>query len=549
MSVSDRLFEPPAQDLARINARLARLPVQLSVLIQRAGDALSLGKLPEAQAVLAQALAFAPGQPDVLRLYGLLLARLGNLRAALLNFEAALRAAPDDAMGYWQYAQVCEEAGDVASALRIREHAARHLPDSPTALADLGEHFVRHERPDEALPLLEQATRMGPGYAPAQLKLGNALVMCGRAREGAAAMRRALALEPGFGAAWIDLVNIKTEPLAEDELSRMREMLTSRSIHESERTAIGYALAAAIERRGEYAESLALLVEANARRKRELVAWNAEEFMAVERASDAAFSAPHARATNPRLGEEVIFIAGMPRSGTTLIEQILAAHPSVEGAGELQAVLQVLGGESARLTQRYPGWVKAAGADDWQRLGEHYLALTAPLREGRARFTDKMPGNWRAIGAIRAMLPGARIVIARRDPLENCWSCFKQYFTDGWHFTNDVDHLALFWRAFDRAATAWAAREPAHVRELSHERLTEAPEREIRALLEFCGLPFDPACLASHQVRRSVHTLSAAQVRQPIQRRAGIAAAYGPLLDPLRAALQLPSSGEPTVPV
>lgn len=537
VGVGERLFEPPAQDLAQINNRLAQLPRQLAALIQRAGDSLSLGDLSMAQSTLGQALALAPGQPDILRMYGLLLARVGNLKAAITNFEAALRAAPEDAMGYWQYAQVCEEAGDVASALRIREYAAQHLPDSPTALADLGDHLARHERPEDALPLLERATRMAPAYAPAQLKLGDALVACGRSREGAIAMRQALANEPAFGAAWLSLVNIKTAPLTADEVVQMRQLLSSREVDEGERTAIGYALAAALEQRGQYAKAYELLADANARRKREMVEWDANQFIAMEQAVGAAFTAPHAKAANLRLGEEAVFIVGMPRSGTTLIEHILAAHPQVQGAGELDAVRQVLIEESARLKSHYPAWVCGASPQDWQRLGERYLELTVAHRGTRERFTDKMPSNWRALGAIRAMLPGAHIVIARRDPLENCWSCFKQYFLEGWHFTNDIDHLALFWRAFDHAASAWAAHAPDKVREQGYERLTEAPEQEIRALLRFCDLPFDPACLEFHRARRSVHTLSAAQVREPIHRHAGTAAAYGPLLDPLRAAL------------
>jgi len=223
VGVNDRMFELPAPDLARINARVAQLPSPLPELIHRAGDALATNDLSGAQVLLGQALSLAPRQPDVLRLYGLLLARLGNLRAAIANFEAALHAAPDDVMGYWQYAQVCEEAGDVAAAWRLREQAVRCLPDSPMAWADLGEHLARHRHPDEALAPLERATRLAPDYAPAQLKLGDALVSCGRAEEGAAAMRRAIAAEPAFGAAWLNLVDIKTVPLAEDEAAVLGE--------------------------------------------------------------------------------------------------------------------------------------------------------------------------------------------------------------------------------------------------------------------------------------------------------------------------------------
>lgn len=537
MSVSDRMFSAPKPDLAKINARLAMLPPRLSATIEHAGNALAAGDLRTAQSLLARALQVAPAQPDVLRLYGLLLARLGNLQAAYANFQAALRAAPDDAMGYWQFAQVCEQAGDVASAWQLRERAVQVLPESPMAWADLGEHLARHQQPDRALAALERATRLAPDYPPAQLKLGDALVSCGRAEEGAAAMRKAIAIEPAFGAAWLNLVDIKTVPLSEDEVNQMRTLLNGGSIDESERTAIKFALGKACEDRGFYEEAFVLFADANSRRKREIGPWNIEQFQYRSLHAEEVFAGPFAVAEDLCLGEQLVFIVGMPRSGTTLVEQILASHPDVQGMGELGELAQVLTEESSRLKCRYPDWVPEASPQDWQRLGLRYLELTARFRGEHARFTDKMPNNWQAIGAIRAMLPGARILICRRDPLENCWSCFKQFFTSGWEFTYDIEQLGIFWKAFDRTAKEWTSSNPERIREQGYELLTEHPVDEIRSLLDFCGLSFDPACLAFHQSRRNVHTLSAAQVRRPMRRHAGTAAAYGAILDPLRLAL------------
>ena len=538
MSISDRMFRAPKPDLAKINARLAMLPPRLSATIEHAGNALAADDLRMAQSLLVHALQVAPAQPDVLRLYGLLLARLGNLQGAYANFRAALRAAPDDAMGYWQFAQVCEQAGDVANAWQLREQAVQVLPESPMAWADLGEHLARHQQPDLALEALERATRLAPDYPPALLKLGDALVSCGRAEEGAAAMRKAIALEPAFGAAWLNLVDIKTVPLSEQEVDQMRTLLNGQSIDESERTAIKFALGKACEDRGFYEEAFALLADANDRRKHEIRAWNIDQFQYRSLHAEAVFARPFAVAEDADLGEQLIFIVGMPRSGTTLVEQILASHPDVRGMGELGELAQVLTEESSRLQRHYPDWVSEASPQDWQRLGLRYLELTARFRGGhQARFTDKMPNNWQAIGAIRAMLPGARILICRRDPLENCWSCFKQFFTNGWEFTYDIEQLGIFWKAFDRAARKWVTRDPGRIREQGYELLTEQPADEIRSLLDFCGLSFDPACLAFHQSRRNVHTLSAAQVRQPMRRHAATAAAYGAILDPLRLAL------------
>lgn len=539
MGVNDRLFQAPAPDLAKINARLDRLPPSLAAMIRDAGNALATGDLRVAQSVLSRALALSRDQPDVLRLYGLLLARVGNLAAAVANFESAIRAAPDDAMGYWQYAQVCEEAGDVAGALRLREKAVQVLPDSPMAWADLGEHLSRHHETERALPIIERALALAPDYAPAQLKLGNTLLACGRTGEGAAAIRRAIAIEPAFGAAWLALVDIKTARVTDAEIVQMRELLGGTNISEGECTAIQFALGAAQEKRGRYPEAFELFSAGNARRKHEIGAWDARRFLDQARLTSQVFGARHSVAGDPQLGEEAMFIVGMPRSGTTLVEQVLAAHPQVNGAGELGELAQVLTEESSRLQRRFPEWVPGATPREWQRLGQRYLELTARYRDGHARFTDKMPNNWQALGAIRAMLPGARIVICRRDPVENCWSCFKQYFAHGWAFTCDFDHLGTFWKAFDHAATWWATHESEHIREQHYEALTETPETEIHALLEFCRLPFDEACLAPHDVRRNVHTLSAAQVREPVHRHRSTAASYEALLDPLRRALGL----------
>lgn len=538
MGISDRMFRAPAPDLAKINARLAALPPALRALILNAGEALVAGNLQAAHALLVRALAIGPGQPDVLRMYGVLLASAGNLPAAIANLEAAVNAAPDDAMGYWQFAQVCEQAGDAATAWHVRQKAVQRLPDSPMALADLGEHLARHQKPEAALPSLERATQLAPEYPPAQLKLGDALVACGRIAEGAAAMRRAIAAVPAFGAAWLNLVDIKTVLVTDDEAHQMRDVLRNGDIDQSERTAIEFALARVCEDRGAYGEAFDLFVSANARRKSEVGAWDSAQFADRVNRAEAVFAEPHATASDPTLGHETIFIVGMPRSGTTLVEQILASHERVQGLGELGELAQVLTEESSSRQQLYPDWGRVASAQDWQRLGERYLQLTEPRRDGHELFTDKMPNNWRALGAIRAMLPGARIVICRRDPLENCWSCFKQFFTSGWEFTYDMDHLAAFWKAFDRTASWWIARDAKCIREQGYEVLTEEPEREVRALLEFCGLPFDAACLEFHRGRRNVHTLSAGQVRQPMRRHAAIAAAYGTRLDPLRAALQ-----------
>jgi len=255
--------------------------------------------------------------------------------------------------------------------------------------------------------------------------------------------------------------------------------------------------------------------------------------------SDAALAATTAlpAPTDPELGREVIFIVGLPRSGSTLFEQILASHPDVEGASELPDLGEVIQSESVRRGQPYPQWIAQATAEDWQRLGRDYLQRTARWRARRPRFTDKMPDNWKHAGILRAMLPGATVIDVRRDRLETAWSCFRQQFYRLPDFSADLADIAVYLRGCERAMDTWRGRDPAHVRLHRYEALLADPEAGIRALLGDCGLAFDPACLAFHQSRRSVRTASAAQVRQPLRADTARAGRYGALLDPLRAAL------------
>jgi hypothetical protein len=270
---------------------------------------------------------------------------------------------------------------------------------------------------------------------------------------------------------------------------------------------------------------------------RALRPWHAAAFSAHVDEVVAAFGASAGEAAEPDLGREAIFIVGMPRSGSTLVEQILASHPRVEGGDELPDLMQVVREESARRSLPFPHWVATTAAADWSRLGRRYLALTARWRTRRPMFTDKNPYNWLLAGAALSMLPGARVIVTRRDPVETAWSCFQQLFPEGPAFTYAFDDIAAFIAAHDVAVRRWTERFPGRVRVQSYERLVADPESEVRELLAFCGLAFDPACLQFHSSGRAVRSASAAQVREPLRADTARSARYGSLLDPLRRAL------------
>jgi hypothetical protein len=331
---------------------------------------------------------------------------------------------------------------------------------------------------------------------------------------------------------------MKTRPLSEADREALAAQLKRTDLAEADRIAIGFALGKVNEDQGRHAEAFAALAEANARQRR-LAPWNAGAFHAyVEAVVAAGTGLPVA--PDPTVGEEAIFIVGVPRSGSTLFEQILAAHPQVEGASELPDLGEMLAEESARRGQPFPRWVPAAGAQDWQRLGRRYLERTARWRRRRPRFTDKLPENWLYAGVLAAMLPGARIIDVRRDALEAGWSCFKQQFYSLPHFACTLTDIAAYVRDYEVAMNRWQAADPARIRTQRYEALLAEPEAEVRALLAFCGLPYESACLDFHRTERAVRTPSAAQVRQPLSRDTARAERYGRLLDPLRLGLGRP---------
>jgi hypothetical protein len=211
----------------------------------------------------------------------------------------------------------------------------------------------------------------------------------------------------------------------------------------------------------------------------------------------------------------------------------------VEGTSELHDLGQVIMDECDRQRRPFTEWARSHTPGQWRALGQAYLERTARWRHRRPRFTDKMPANWMYVGAILAMLPQARVVICRRDPLETCLGCYRYIFTQH-PYTHDFDDLASHWRAFDRATKRWQKLFPGRVHVQEYETLVADPQGRIRALLDFCDLPFEESCLNFHATERRVATPSAAQVRQPIRRDTARADKYGALLDPLRAALGLP---------
>ncbi|MBS0515789.1 MAG: sulfotransferase [Proteobacteria bacterium] len=514
----------------------ATLPAVVTKALAEAADALRRNDAAAAERCLLRALALAPRHAQARRLLGSALVMQGRHAEAVASLREAIALQPDDALAHNSLGNALGRLGDTAGAVAAFARACALAADLAPLWYNHAKALCEDRRNEEALPVLEQATRLAPDNLRAQFLHAHALRVSGRFAQ-AAQLYRQLVARHSAAEAWLGLANLKNQRFDADDVAAM-ERLARGPLDIDDRNSILFALARGYEDLGRHADAFRAYREGNASVRRH-VHWDAARFSAQVDATLAAFTPPP-RGASRRQGGEVVFIVSLPRAGSSLTEQILASHPQIDGAGELSDLHAVLQEESRRRGEPFPAWVAQASADDWQRLGADYLQRTARWRDERPRFTDKLPDNWRYVGAALAMLPEARIVVCRRDPVETALACFRQLFAGGGQpFSYDLDDIARHSRDFDRAVQRWRELYPTRLRVQDYEALVADSEAQIRALLAFCELPFDGRCLRFHETERVVRTASAGQVREPLRRDTARAANYASLLDPLRAALGL----------
>ncbi len=504
--------------------------------LQLAVNALATQAADKAEHHLRHALSLAPRQPGILRLLGVAMGMQGRHDEAIVVLKSAMQRASTDAAMHLSLGNALNAAGKRADAVRAFRRAAELAPEVAAIRFNLGKTLFDDHCSEEALPVLREAVRLAPDMLRARFLLADVLRVGGELDAAAAEYRSVLVEHPHSGEAWLGLAGLKHLRFDASDVEHMQAAYHDETLNEDDCISIRFSLARGLEDLGRYEEAFAMFVEANARARR-WYPWDASHFaQRVEAFVDAL--PPAARAEPPQLGREVIFIVGMPRSGTSLIEQILASHSQVCGAGELTDLPAVLHDESVRRGQEFPAWAHSASAADWERLGRDYLARTVRWRGTERMSTDKLPDNWRFVGVIRAMLPGARIIHCARNPVETSLSCFRQLFSGGGQpFSYDLEDTAAYWHAVERAHRHWTDTCTSHYRCQDYEKLVADTEQEIRALLEFCGLPFEHDCLEFHTTHRNVRTASASQVREPVRSDTARAGDYGTLLDPLRRLL------------
>ncbi len=500
--------KPGADRLGGLDA-MQRETVAAAMASLQHGDARSAaGGL---DAVLAQ----RPAHPEVLRLRALADLQLGDAAAAVARLQAAHAYWPDDGLVATQLGGALAQAGDLEAAERCLRVACAARPGLVDAWYNLG--LVLDARMDTAAAreAFARVLAIVPGHAPARLRLAELDRVVGDFDAARAAFRAVLDADPDSVPAWVGLAAFPDWQPTDAELARLLALRDSARVPAAQVHSLAFTCATLLERAGRHDEAFAAWLAANAH-KRRTIAWDAAAVHAWVEAVLAAF--PAAGAGSPAgQGEGILFLVGMPRSGSTVLEQILAAHPRVAAGGERNALARLLQAESDARRQPFPQWVRSATAEDWHRLGARYLAEAAPARGDRPVFTDKTLSNWQLVGAIRCMLPGARIIECVRDPLDTVWSCFRHLFAEGQGFSYDLDELVAFHQDCRHALAVWRDRHPGVIVRHDHDALAAAPEAGIRALLEACALPFDPACLRFHTTRRELRTASLVQARQPLQ--------------------------------
>jgi tetratricopeptide (TPR) repeat protein len=501
------------------------------------------GDLAPAEQIVRAFLLRNGNHPEAMRL----LARIGMasdvLDDAEVLLEAVLVLAPEYLAARYDYAQTLvqrQKHGQAAEQIRLLLEADPKNLDyrslAATAAVGVGDNAM-------ALALYEEMRVDAPQSADVPLWIGHALKTIGRVPEAIEAYRAASAIRADFGDAYWSLANLKTYRFGEEEIALMRAQEAAPATGLVDRYHLCFALGKAFEDRGETEESWRYYERGNAlkrsesRYRPEIMETNTRKQKEV---CTGEFFRRRSGWGDPR--PDPIFIVGLPRSGSTLIEQILASHSRVEGTQELpniQAVaIDLQGREHDPDSPRYPGTLAELNEAALRRLGEQYLADTRAYRTGKPFFIDKMPNNFRHIGLIHLMLPNARIIDARREPMSCCFSNLKQLFAQGQEFSYSVEDIARYYGTYLDLMAHWDEVLPGRVLRVLHEDVIEDLDGAVRRILDHCGLPFEPACLDFHNTQRSVRTPSSEQVRQPIFRD-GLDQwkHYEPWLTPLRDAL------------
>ena len=513
-------------------------------VLRKAGLALAQNRLDVAERLIKPYLQQHPTDVAAIRMLAELAARLGRIVDAESLLTRALELAPGFLPARHNMVMVHLRRNRYAEALAEVDTLIAAEPDNPAFLNLQGVALAKIGDFDDAAARFEAVLKGRPGQPAIWMSYGHALKTLGRRDDAVAAYRQAIAQKPGLGEAWWSLANLKSVHFDADDMDAMEAALADGAISDDDRLHLHFALGKAQEDAARPEPAFRHYAAGNALRAEQLGYDPAGVEALVEAAVarlDAGFfaSAPAPGADGaPQDDATPIFVLGMPRSGSTLVEQILASHSAVEGTRELPDV-ELAARRMGPLDARHIDALMAAGPEQLAAMGAAYLESTRLHRKlGRAMFIDKMPNNWAYVPLIRLMLPQAKIIDTRRAAMACCFSNFKQHFARGQAFTYRLDHMARYFAAYVRFMDHMDKIMPGQIIHVRHEDMVEDTEAQVRNLLAALGLGFEPACLRFWETARSVQTASSEQVRRPIFRE-GLDGwqSFDPWLGELRGAL------------
>ena len=543
-----RIYRALGHDSAAEHAELRAITLSADdPELQQAAVALVANELHVAEPLLRARLKASPFDVAAIRMMAELAARIGRYRDSEALLRRALDLAPAFIPARANLATVLHRQNRTAEALveldrlnAVEPGNTAHATLRAAVLGRVGDY-------DEAIALYREVLDRRPDQPKLWMSYGHALKTIGRQDDAIAAYRKGLDVDPTLGEIWWSLANLKTVSFGADDIDRMRQALRRPGLSDENRLHLDFALGKAFDDAGEAGTAFAHYASGNALRRSQ-IDYDPDE---VRRQVDAmiAFFQPDviaARADQGCASPEPIFILGMPRAGSTLIEQILACHSMVEGTMELPDIPRLAAG----VPGRYPADLGALDAAELARLGQNYLDATRiQRREDKPHFIDKLPNNWLHSFFIHLILPNARIIDARRHPLDCGFSNFRQHFARGQGFSYGLEDIGRYYADYVRLMAHVDRVLPGRVHRVVHERLLDDPEGQVRALLAALGLPFEQACLDFHSSGRAVRTASSEQVRRPINRDGvGQWQPYADKLGPLRDALGPVLERYPEVP-
>jgi tetratricopeptide (TPR) repeat protein len=479
------------------------------------------GKLGKAEPICREFLKRHPTNVSAIRLLADIGIRLGRLDDAEALLRRCIELAPDFHMARNNYAKLLFKKLRYEPALEEIEKVIRAEPDQPSHWLLKATILGRIGELESAIEIYEKILSDYPKQVPCRLSLGHALKTVGRQNDSVDAYRRVIEIRPGLGEAYWSLANLKTFRFDDDEIEAMRREALSKGGKVEDYYHLYFSLGKALEDRERYEEAFEAYRRGNLIRRR-TVRWEPDAHHENLRELMGFFDAPlfAKRAGQGCPSPAPIFIVGLPRAGSTLLEQILASHSQVEGTMELPDIISIarrLSGKKKREEQSlYPQILGDMSPDELRELGEEYLDRTRVHRSASPFFIDKMPNNFSHIGLIHMILPRAKIIDARRQPLACCFSGFKQLFASGQNFTYNLGEIGRYYRDYVELMAHWDEVLPGRVLRVNYEDVVTDVETQVHRLLEYCDLPFEASCVEYHRTERAVRTASSEQVRQPI---------------------------------